>query len=112
MIFLYQLSIIKGKFGWVDSINDFLIYYNDRRHSTTQIRPFKLITNMNDEKLLKKSKENTIKTWTKTKLNTEVFDVGQKARISNYIRIINESIFVKFQSLNKYSKSVKKNKCG
>ena len=36
------------------------------------------MTNMNDKILLKKSKENTIQTWTKTKLNTEVFDVGQK----------------------------------
>ena len=65
----------QGKFCLVDSINDFLIYYNHRRHNTTQMRPFKLMTDMNDEKLLKKAKENTIKT--KTKLNTEEFDVDQ-----------------------------------
>ena len=48
-------------FCLVDSIKDFLIYYNDRSHSTTQMRSFKLITNMNYEKLIKKAKENTIK---------------------------------------------------
>ena len=28
----------------VDSINDFLVYYNDRRHNTSEMRPFKLMT--------------------------------------------------------------------
>ena len=46
-----------------------ILYYNDRRHSTTQIRQFELMINMNDEKLLEKAKENTIKTRTKAKLN-------------------------------------------
>ena len=44
----------------------------------TKMRPFKLIANMNDKKLFKKAKENTIKTRTKTKLNTEVFELSQK----------------------------------
>ena len=77
----------------------------------TQMRPFKVITNMNDDKLLKKEKENTIKTTTKTKLITEVFMVGQKVRISNCICILKDSIFVKCKPLNKYSKGVKR-KCG
>ena len=34
-------------FCWVDCINDFLIYYNDKG-ITTQMRPFKMMTNMND----------------------------------------------------------------
>ena len=36
------------------------------------------MTNMNDKKLLKTTKENTIKTRAKTKLNIEVFEVGQR----------------------------------
>ena len=28
----------------VDSINDFLKYYKDRRHNTTKMRPFKPMT--------------------------------------------------------------------
>ena len=49
----------------------------------TQLRPFKLMTNINDKKLLNKAKENTIK----TKLSTEVFEVCQKVRVSNCIHI-------------------------
>ena len=30
-------------FCFVDSINDFLIYHNDRRHNTTEMRSFKLM---------------------------------------------------------------------
>ena len=66
------------------------------------------MTNINDKKLLKKA---TTKNTIKTKLNTEVFEVSQKVRVSNCIRIFDDSIFVKFQPLNKYSKDVKK-KCG
>ena len=51
--------------------------------------------------MLKKAKENTTKTRIKTKLNTEVFEVGQKVRVSNCIRVLYDSIFVKFQPLNK-----------
>ena len=46
------------------------------------------MTNMNDEKLLEGAKENTIKTRTKAKLNTEVFEVNQKVKVSNCIRIL------------------------
>ena len=60
--------------------------------------------------MLKKAKENTIKSR-KTKINTEVIKVGQNVRLSNCIRILNESIFVRIQPLNKYSKGVKR-KCG
>ena len=66
---------------------------------------------MNDKKFLKKAKENTIKSRKKTKINTEVFKVGQKVRESICIRILDDIIFVRIQSLNKYKNSVKK-KCG
>ena len=100
----------KRKFCLVDSINDLLIYYNDRRHNTTQMRPFKLITR-SMIKIAQKAKENTIKSIKKIKINTEVFNVGQKVRESICIRILVDSIFVKIQLLNKYSKGVKR-KCG
>ena len=48
------------KFCLVDSINDFLKYYKDRRHKTTEMRPFKLMTSWMIE-IGQKSKENTIK---------------------------------------------------
>ena len=62
----------------------------------TQMRPFKLMTNINDKKFLKNAKENTIK----TKLSTEIFELCEKVRVSNCIRILDDSIFVKFQPLN------------
>ena len=44
-----------------------------------------------------------------TKINTEVFKVKQEVRESICIRILDDSIFVKIQPLNKYSKGVKGN---
>ena len=44
----------------------------------------------------------------KTKINTEVFKVGQNVRESICIRILDDSTFVRIQSLNKYSKGVKR----
>ena len=62
------------------------------------------MNNMNDEKLFKKAKEKAIKTRIKTK-NRSIRG-GTKVRISNCISILDDSIFVKFQLLNKYSKGV------
>ena len=64
---------------------------------------------MND-KIDQKSKENIFKTRLKAKVNTEVFKVVQKVRESICICILDDSIFVKIQTLNKYSKGVKR-KC-
>ena len=60
--------------------------------------------------MLKKAKENTIKSE-ETKINTEVFKVRQKVRESICIRILDGSIFAKIQTLNKCSKGIKR-KCG
>ena len=65
---------------------------------------------MND-KNCPKAKENTIKSRKKTKIKTEIFKVGQKVRESVCIRILDDSIFVRIQPLNRYSKNVKR-KCG
>ena len=59
--------------------------------------------------MLKKAKENTIKSRKKIEINTEVFKVKQKVRESICIRILYNSISVKIQPLNKYSKGVKGN---
>ena len=44
----------------VDSINDFLIYFKDRRYNTTEMRPFKLMIKWM-KNIAQKTKENTIK---------------------------------------------------
>ena len=66
------------------------------------------MTNMIDEKLLKKANENAIKNRTKAKLNTGVFEVGQKLEFQIAFAFQFDSIFVKFQTLNKYSLDVRK----
>ena len=44
----------------------------------------------------------------KIKINIEVFKVRQKVRESICIHILDDSIFVRIQPLNKYSKGVKR----
>ena len=61
-------------------------------------------------KIAQKS-ENTIKSIKKSKIKTEVFKVVQKVRESIFIRILDDSIFVRIQPLNRYSKGIKR-KCG
>ena len=48
-------------FFLVDSINDFLKYFYNRSHNTTEMRPFKLMTKWMI-KITQKVKENEIKT--------------------------------------------------
>ena len=38
----------KEKFDLEDSINDFLCYYNNKKHSTTQTSPYEVMKNMDD----------------------------------------------------------------
>ena len=65
---------------------------------------------MNDKNCSKKQRKIQLN-LDKAKINTEVFKVIQKVRVSICIRILYDSIFVKFQPLNEYSKGVKR-KCG
>ena len=65
---------------------------------------------MNDKNCSKKQRKIQLN-LEKTKINIEVIKVGQKVRESIFIRILDDIIFVRIQSLNKYSKDVKK-KCG
>ena len=62
-------------------------------------------------KIAQKSKGKFKLNLEKTKINIEVIKVGQKVRESIFIRILDDIIFVRIQSLNKYSKDVKR-KCG
>ena len=63
---------------------------------------------MNDKNCSKKQRKIQLN-LEKTKINIEVFKVGQKVRESIFIRILDDIIFVKTQPLNKYSKGVKGN---
>ena len=67
------------------------------------------MTNINDKKNTQKNQKKVQLNEKKTEINTEVFKVKQKVRKSICIRILDNSIFVKIQPLNKYSKGVKGN---
>ena len=56
---------------------------------------------MNDKNCSKKQRKIQLN-LDKTKINTEVFKVGQKVRESICIRILDDSIFVGIQPLNRY----------
>ena len=54
----YQL---KENYDLEDFVNDFLIYYNNRKHSTTGIAPYHVMRNVDDEHLISKVKLKTEK---------------------------------------------------
>ena len=60
-------------YNWEDSIADFLLYYNDRRHSTTKVAPYKAMMNWWDKELMEKIKTNTIKRRNNAKVLWESF---------------------------------------
>ena len=54
-------DVQKDKFNLEHSIADFLMYYNQRKHTTTKHSPIEIMSNVNDEKLLDEVRENTKK---------------------------------------------------
>ena len=44
----------KKKYNLEESINDFLIYYNDREHSTSKVVPFRAMMNVENKDLIYK----------------------------------------------------------
>ena len=51
----------KGRYNLETSINDFLIYYNDRELSTTKVVPFRAMMNVENKDLVHTIRKNTIK---------------------------------------------------
>ena len=80
----------KDRYNLEESINDFLIYYNDREHSTTKVAPFRAMMNIENKDLIHKIRENTKKRRQKVKMVTETFLKNSIVRVSNFIRFIDE----------------------
>ena len=64
-----------------DSILDFLLYYNNRVHTTTRYSPYDIMEKRSDEKTMKKVRENTLKSRKDQKV--EEFKKDQTVLISN-----------------------------
>ena len=56
-----------------DSISDFSLYYNNRKHSTTKVAPYKAMMNIRDKASMNEIKCNTIQRRSKTKMSSETF---------------------------------------
>ena len=50
---------LKLNYDLKDFVNDFLIYYNNRKHSTTGIASYHVMRNVDDEHLISKVKQET-----------------------------------------------------
>ena len=66
----------KENYDLEDSVNDFLIYYNNRKHSTTGITPYHVMRSVNDENLISKVKLKTEKIRQKIKRTVENYEKG------------------------------------
>ena len=66
-----------------DSMSDFLLYYNNRKHSTTKVTPYKAMMNIGDKALMNEIKCNTIRR-SKAKMSSETKKKHSYVRVSNY----------------------------
>ena len=67
----------KDKYDLEDCVNHFLIYYNNRKHSTTGIAPYVIMRNVNDQELIQKIITKTEKTRNKIKRTIDNYEKGQ-----------------------------------
>ena len=100
----------KENYDLEDSVNDFLIYYNNRKHSTTGIAPYHVMRNVNDEHLISKVKLKTEKVRQKIKRTVENYEKGQLVRISNHIQLLGNTEYIVYQHPRGLQKDLKKEK--
>ena len=72
------------KFDLKNAINEFLVYYNGRVHSTTGYASREVVENSNNTDFIRKVKENTIKSRRIRKDKSKKYTVGLKVTVSNY----------------------------
>ena len=94
-----------------DSVHDFLIYYNNRRHSAIGIAPYWAMKNANDEILISKVKLKTEKSRQKIKRTVENYEGGQLVRILNHIQKLENIKYIVYQPLSRLYKDRKKKNC-
>ena len=90
----YQL---KENYDLEDFVNDFLIYYNNRKHCTTGIAPYHVMRNVDDKHLISKVKLKTEKIRQKILRTVENYEKGQLVRISNHIQLLGNTEYIVYQ---------------
>ena len=91
-----------------DSITDFLLYYNGRRHSTTKVAPYQAMMNWWDKEFMGKIKTNTIKRRNNAKVLWENFPESIFVRVSNYTKNLDDEYVRSFQPIGLHKGIVKK----
>ena len=94
------------KFDLKDAINEFLVYFYGRVHSTTGYAPREVVENSNNSDFIRKVKENIIKSRRIKKDKNEKYTVGLKVRVSNYRSLDLEKRFIFYQAPSFVKKSV------
>ena len=84
----------KDKYDLEDCANDFLIYYNNWKHNTTEITPYVIMRNVNDQELIQKVITKTKKTRNKIKRTIDSYEKGQIVRIINHIQHLKNSDYI------------------
>ena len=98
----------KDKLNLEEVLQDFLIYYNSKEHSTTKIKQFELIWSANNENLIQKAIKNRgKKSIKKGKEYVEVFEQNEVVWISNFIKINKEKMYADSLSLRIEKKTIK-----
>ena len=90
-----------------DCVNDFLIYYN-RKHSTTEIAPYVIMRNANDQELIQKVITKTEKTRNKIKSTIDNYVKGQIVRITNHIQHLKNSDYIIYKPPTGLQKGINK----
>ena len=97
----------QNEYNLEDSISDFLIYYNDRPHSTTKVAPFKAMMNVENQELMAKIRNNTLQRRKDAKMFSEHYPNDCIIRVSNFIRLVGEN-HIRFDPPRGHMKSVLK----
>ena len=80
----------QNEYNLEDNISDFLIYYNDRPHSTTKVAPFKAMMNVENQERMTKIKNNTLQRRKDAKMFSDYYPNDCIIRVSNFIRLVDE----------------------
>ena len=84
----------KEKFDLEDSVNHFLWYYYNKKQSTAQTSPYKVMKNMDDKQLILKLALATEKLRNKAKTISENFEIGELVRISNHTKVLKNNDYI------------------
>ena len=98
----------KDKYDLEDCVTDFLIYYNNRKHSTTGIAPYAIMRNVNDQELIQKVITKTEKTRNKIKRTIDNYEKGKIVRITNHIQHLKKSDYIIYKPSTRLQKGINK----